>query len=230
MDLLDDYDFPARTITETWFVVFDLEIDRSWVYHLEKLNLARTSLFLFKKVLWQDPFEAILLSFAIDRLYYQGLCQRRGIRPDQGSALFIHFAMQKRVKLAHLLSPSPVLRWHVPARVFRADSSWIFRLANVFFFLQLAPAQTLRKPDSRSTCTVIALSLLPSKKPTLLEKSRQLAHWQDRNLSRRKLLSSEHEHGSRPLARGQKVLRYTSGWSRWWPISLYAAHDKSLSP
>ena len=35
---------------------------------------------------------------------------------------------------------------------------------------------------------------------------------------------------ARPLARAQKVLRHTSGWSRWWPISLYAAHDKSLSP
>ena len=80
--------------------------------------------------------------------------------PDQGPPLFTHFAMQKTVKLAHLLSPSPVLLWHVPARIFlfKADGSWIFRLANGFFFFfskeSLATGtQNLRKPDSRSICT-----------------------------------------------------------------------------
>ena len=79
-------------------------------------------------------------------------------RPDQGLALFIHFAMQKTVKLAHLLSPSPVLLWHVPARIFlfKADGFWIFEWPMVFLFSKESygtGAQTLRKLDSRSTWT-----------------------------------------------------------------------------
>ena len=58
----------------------------------------------------------------------------------------------------------------------------------VFFFSKESYAtgtQTLRKPDSRSTCTAHRLrSHCCPKKPTLLEKSRKLGYWQDRNLSR----------------------------------------------
>ena len=45
--------------------------------------------------------------------------------PDQGPDLFIHFAMLKIVKLAHLLSHP--LQSHVPARIFlfKVDGSWI---------------------------------------------------------------------------------------------------------
>ena len=128
--------------------------------------------------------------------------------PDQGPAKFIlyNFAMLKTVKLAHLvtLSGSPV-----PCScktLSFSDGSWIFRLANgcsFFFFFQkkncATGGQTLRRPGSRSTCTAHRMRshCRTQEKPTLQEKSRKPAYWQDRALSRRKLISSEHEHGCR---------------------------------
>ena len=72
-----------------------------------------------------------------------------------------------------------------------------------FFFRKSCATggQTLRRLDSRSTCTAHRMRShwRTQKKPTLQEKSRKLAYWQDRTLSRRKSLSYEleHEHGCR---------------------------------
>ena len=96
--------------------------------------------------------------------------------------------------LDYLLSPSPVLLSHVygSARIFlfKADSSWIFRLANGFFFVERKlcnwranPSKAWQSIDLHST--PYAPSVLASKKPTLQEKSRKLAYWQDRNLLQR---------------------------------------------
>ena len=58
------------------------------------------------------------------------------------------------------------------------------------------PSKAWQSIDLRTVCALT----VASKKPTLLEKSRKLAYWQDRNLSRRKMLSSEHENGCRSSA------------------------------
>ena len=74
---------------------------------------------------------------------------------------------------------------------------WLF----LFFFRKSCATggQTLRRLDSRSTCTANRMRShwRTQKKPTLQEKSRKLAYWQDRTLSRRKSLSYEHEQGCR---------------------------------
>ena len=114
--------------------------------------------------------------------------------------------MLKTVKLAHLvtLSSSPVPCSCKNLSFF--DGSWIFRLADgcSFFFFSKEKLCNWRanpsgRPDSRSTCTAHRRRshCRTHKKPTLQEKSRKLAYWQDRTLSQRKLLSSEHEHGCR---------------------------------
>ena len=115
------------------------------------------------------------------------------------------------MKLAHLLSTSPVLLSHLPARIFlfEADGSWIFRLANVFFFfffrkkvVQLAGKSFEGLSDSRSTCTEHRMRshCCPRRNQHCWKSLRKHAYWQCQNLSRRNLLSSEHEHGCRPNA------------------------------
>ena len=124
----------------------------------------------------------------------------------------VHTALlywKQSLKLAHLvtLSSSPVPCSNSCKNLSFSDGSWIFRLANGFFFFRKKSCatghghgrQTLRRPDSRSTCTAHRRRshCRTHKKPTLQEKSRKLAYWQYQTLSRRKLLSSEHEHGCR---------------------------------
>ena len=80
-----------------------------------------------------------------------------------------------------------------------------------FFFLKeklCNSRATLQRPVSRSTCTAHRMRshCITQKKPTLQEKSRKLAYWQDRTLSRRKLLVSEREHRCRSSA--------TPGWDQ----------------
>ena len=115
--------------------------------------------------------------------------------------------MLKTVKLAHLvtLSSSPVAC--SCKNLSFSDGSWIVRLANgcSFLFFQkkscATGGQTLRRPDSRSTCTAHRMrSHCRTQKKPLQEKSRKFAYWQDRTFLRRKLLSSEHEHGCRSSA------------------------------
>ena len=73
-----------------------------------------------------------------------------------------------------------------------------------FFFFERKVVQLADKPFEGLTVerlaqrTVCALTDEPRRnQPWLQEESRKLAYWQDRTLSRRKLLSSEHEHGCR---------------------------------
>ena len=110
------------------------------------------------------------------------------------------------MKLAHLvtLSSSPVTS--SCKNLSFSEGSWIFRLANgcSFFFFEREVVQLAGKPfagltvDRLAQRTVCALTDEPRRNPaTLQEKSRKLAYWQDQTLSRRKLLSSEHEHGCR---------------------------------
>ena len=61
------------------------------------------------------------------------------------------------------------------------------------------PLAGLGLRPSFAVCTQVdwCLEISLHKKPTLQEKSRKLAYWQYRTLSRQKLLSSEHKHGCR---------------------------------
>ena len=115
--------------------------------------------------------------------------------------------MLKTVKLTHLvtLSSSPVAC--SCKNLSFSGGSWLFRLANSCSFFSrkkscVTGGQTLRRPDSRSTSTAQRMRshCRTQKKPTLQGKSRKLAYGQDRTLSRRKSLSSEHEHGCRSSA------------------------------
>ena len=109
-----------------------------------------------------------------------------------------------------ILSPSTVLLSMslVPARIFLFLTvlgffDWSMVVPFSFFFFQkkscATGGQTLRRPDSPSTCTAhrMRFHCRTQKKQHCKKKSRKLAYWQDRTLSRRKLLSSEHEHGCR---------------------------------
>ena len=104
--------------------------------------------------------------------------------------------MQKTVTLAYLLSPSPVLLSHVyvlqESFSSRRTVLEFFDWPMVFFFFFVErklcnwrsnPSKAWQSIDLHSA--PYAPSLLASKKPTLQEKSRKLAFWQDRNLSLR---------------------------------------------
>ena len=125
---------------------------------------------------------------------------------DQGPAWFIQLCYAENSEARSSCHP---LQFSCP---FFLQESFFFRrfldfsigqwLFLFFFFRKKSCAtggQTLRRPDSRSICTAHRRRshCRTHKKPTLQEKSRKLAYWQDRTLSRRKLLSSEHEHGCR---------------------------------
>ena len=104
--------------------------------------------------------------------------------------------MQKTVTLAYLLSPSPVLLSHVYVlQDFFSSRLTVFGFFDrpmIFFFFFVERKLCNWRANSSKAWQSIDLhsaphapSLLASKKPTLQEKSRKLAYWQDRNLSRR---------------------------------------------
>ena len=111
--------------------------------------------------------------------------------PDQSSACSYNFAMLKKKWSSLILSPSSSSPVSCSCKNLSfSDGSWIFRLANdcsFFFFRKKSCAtggQTLRRADSRSTCTAHrrrSHCRTHKRKPLLQEKSRKLAYWQDRN-------------------------------------------------
>ena len=122
--------------------------------------------------------------------------------PDQGPALFIHFAMLKIVKLAHLLSTTPefscrmILQESFSSRLtVLVFFDWPMAGFFFFFFLKESCATGAGLSDSRSTCTAHRMRshCCPRRNQHC---SKSLESWlTGKTEIFRDELSSEHEHG-----------------------------------